>query len=238
MNQKHVVILVVSTTLFLAFGADVPEADFPFINIGTNTYTNAHLRVYSLSEGSLRHDGGIEKIHLSDLPEPCRTRFYNAESAERAEADRKLRADAVTHAVFENYKTEHCRIIGGKLSDTTRDFRWVALSGRVERVLTNGILLRLYTKQSVYHRPRAVRPDSLTSSGNFLGSSGSSSEGYYSTERVATDVVAFVACDPAAENVTKGENRNLLAIKTSPVKIGAATHPGYDAGLPYHTTSP
>jgi hypothetical protein len=85
--KTKVTILVLSALLCGAARADqVLEGDFPRITIGTNSYTNAHLRAYSPTEGSLRHEGGLEKIKLSDLPEPERSKFYNPQKAAEAEA--------------------------------------------------------------------------------------------------------------------------------------------------------
>ena len=96
--KTNATILALSALLCGAtHAADVPEADFPFITIGTNTFTKAHLRAYSATEGSLRHDGGVEKIRLSDLPEPARSKFYDPQK-EQSEALAKEAAEAQSQA--------------------------------------------------------------------------------------------------------------------------------------------
>ena len=95
MNTKATILALSALLCGATHAADVLEGDFPTITIGTNSYTNAHLRAYSPTEGALRHGGGVEKIKLSDLPEPARSKFYNPQkAAEAAAAREKQAADA------------------------------------------------------------------------------------------------------------------------------------------------
>ena len=82
MNTKVFAALSLALVCLAASAAQVLEGDFATITIGTNTYTNAHLRAYSPTEGSLRHDGGMEKIRLADLPKPVRSKFYDEHKGE------------------------------------------------------------------------------------------------------------------------------------------------------------
>ena len=98
MNAKATILALSALLCGAGRAADVLEGDFPTITIGTNSYTNAHLRAYSLTEGSLRHDGGLQKIKLADLPEPARSKFYNPHKAAEAEAAREAQARSAAQA--------------------------------------------------------------------------------------------------------------------------------------------
>ena len=143
MNTRVTAILI--ALIWTVARADkVLEGDFARITIGTNTFTNAHLRAYSLTEGSLRHDGGVEKIKLSDLPEPERAKFYNPQkAAEEAAATRQ--AAAMARAAHEEQARAVAsaqrrsalggmpyapyRIVNGRSYDLTPIYQWM-MSGR------------------------------------------------------------------------------------------------------------
>ncbi|MCX6922886.1 MAG: hypothetical protein NT154_06700 [Verrucomicrobia bacterium] len=239
MNTR--VFLLLSLALFgrAAQSAQVPEGDFPNITISGITYTNAHLRAYSSTEGSLRHDAGVEKIKLADLPEPALSRFYNPDQAKqdtdakaRALAEKQAAAKAATDAAIEKYRIEYVRMLNGKPSNTQADRRWIAIEGKVQRVLTNGIILQIYELEKTYHPPEPRSGDALVSGGNFLGSS-RTPEGEYTYRMVPTERLAFIACSPKVEGFRAGKRESIKVIETDPVKVGSETYRGYDAGLPY-----
>jgi hypothetical protein len=108
MNTKATILALSALLCGATHAADVLEGDFATITIGTNTYTNAHLRAYSAEYGSLRHDGGTERVKLADLPEPARSKFYDPQKAEadksateRAAVERKAQAAAASKAASE-----------------------------------------------------------------------------------------------------------------------------------------
>ena len=89
------------------------QEKFDRLTINGVIYTNVLLRTINAREGALHHDGGLEKIRLGDLPEAIRVRFCDPASL---------------------------RLVGGHLVDTNG---WPGLSGKVTKVLTNGVLVNL-----------------------------------------------------------------------------------------------
>jgi hypothetical protein len=86
MNARPTILVLSALLCGVSHAADVLEGDFATITIGTNTFTNAHLRAYSPVYGSLRHNGGVEKVRLADLPEPARSKFHDPERVKAVEA--------------------------------------------------------------------------------------------------------------------------------------------------------
>ena len=91
----------------------IKEEKFELLTINGVTYTNALLRTINASEGALHHDGGLEKIRLGDLPEAILIRFCEPASL---------------------------RVVGGHIVSTNG---WPRLSGKIAKVLTNGVLVDL-----------------------------------------------------------------------------------------------
>ena len=89
------------------------QEKFDRLTINGVIYTNVLLRTINASEGALHHDGGLEKIRLGDLPEAIRVRFCDPASL---------------------------RLVGGHVVDTNG---WPGLSGKITKVLTNGVLVNL-----------------------------------------------------------------------------------------------
>jgi hypothetical protein len=225
MKTKPLIVSSLMIGTLCAF-AGPTEGDFALITIGTNTFTNAHLRAYSPSEGSITHDGGIKKIRLADLPEAIRSEFYDPqkeqqaiEATKKSNSERKAAAEARRSAEIERYKEANFRLVEGKFVNT-KD--WRELDGNISSVLRNGILLQLAQTDSV------ITSDPLRATGNFLGS-GSTTP---STDRRLTDQIVFIAC--ASTNFHDGQK---LKIKVSPVigrtNIDGRTYESYQAGMPY-----
>jgi hypothetical protein len=235
LNTRATILALSALLCGATHAADVLEGDFATITIGTKTYTNAHLRAFSPTEGSLRHDGGLEKIKLSDLPEPARSKFYDPQKAyedaaakQQAADESQARAATASKQAVEQYKAAHFRLVDGKLINLTNRV-WIVLEGRVERLLPNGVMLRLYktTMRLIPGSNRAYAPE-----GNLMLGGGTPNY-RYSRTRELTAEMSFVACDPKAEGFYDGQERQIRVIKTGLLTINGATHPGYDAGVPY-----
>lgn len=215
-----------------AFGEPI-EGDFAKITIGTNTFTNAHLRAYSPSEGSLAHDGGIEKIKLADLPEPARSKFYDPQkeqeaigAKERGDSERKAAAEWRRLAETERYQEANFRLIDGKVVNAKN---WPELDGRIIIVLTNGVLLQLAKTVRVYDPIRPL-PSAEDRVGLFNSAPFVPPE-HYTQKRQLTDEIVFVAFNPT--NSYDGEELTVSALRAGTIEIKGRTYQSYRTGKPY-----
>lgn len=212
----------------------VADEQIPELKVGSRTFTNATLRVINSSNAIVATGGSGVKIDLEDLPEPWRSKYYDASKVEKevAEASRiatekQATRDAWKKAVSEKYKTQNFRIVGGV---ETNSLFWPKLSGTIQRIESGGIYLTLF-KTNVYWN--AGYSSGSISSGNFIA--GSSSPGYYTTnyEQWGGPTV-FVRCDPVREKFATEQS---VAFRAMPVARGPDS-PGdgaavFDMGSPY-----
>lgn len=209
----------------------IKEADFPMLTVGTQVFTNAHLRAYSPSEGSVRHDGGLDKIKLQDLPEPIRSQFYDADRAgqagiakEQSAAARDAALQNFRASAIEQYRAAHFRIVEGKLINVTNK-AWLSLDVKISAVRTNGVLAQLY------HTTYRIIPGSnhaYAPGGNLMLGGGAPAYDHY-RDRELTEQTVFIRCDPRIDALYIGQEKLIRAVKT--------TASAYDAGIPYQPQS-
>lgn len=122
------------------------------------------------------------------------------------------------------------REVNGQLYNTQKSVKFQFFSGQVERVLPNAIVLQQVSKMPVHGTPES---DSLSSDGNFLGSSGGPAVAPITGWKTVYGPKIFITNFPDELQPATGDNESGKAMRKGTVNFNGDVLQLWDYGTPH-----
>lgn len=156
-----------SFSLILVLSAAIAHAEdiVPSVTINGKEYHNVRVQTVRQEDLILRHELGILKVKLEDLPEPFRSKYFTAERVRAAQmskakeaADQSRLEQAAKDAQSELQKEREFRLLNGNLVAAST---LSAIVGVVREVRPDGVIVRLDLNQSHFAPTEEESPSGL-----------------------------------------------------------------------------